>query len=109
MKALLFGLLLAGCAHAPSPLSEYVAGAVDAVKQTGLQQPPDIYVSWEQTGSMGSCKTIAGRRIVYIRPHVILRAARTTQEARSLITDVLAHELAHAALSCSDTDHQVIP
>jgi hypothetical protein len=108
MRHILLVLFTLSCSPATRTLDQYVAGAVDAVEQAAPTEPPTIVVDWRHEGPMGECKRIDGAPIVYLYPRVILRAARTTQEARSLIRDVLAHELAHAVLSCSDKDHEVM-
>lgn len=101
--------LLFGCtgAQPANPIAEYLRGVEDAVRQAAPERMPTIVVTWnEDAPGFGACRIVAGERLVYVHAGRILRVARTVEEARSLITDVLVHELGHAALSCSDADHQ---
>lgn len=87
------------------PLEQYLLGVRDAVAEA----PPDIYVDLTTRGDeLGSCRVIAGRRVVYLYVASILKRTRSTAEARLKIAEVLAHELSHAALTCSDADHSTL-
>lgn len=96
------------------PLEQYLLGVRDAVAEAQANHPnslapPDIYVDLTTRGDeLGSCRVIAGRRVVYLYVASILKRTRSTAEARLKIAEVLAHELSHAALTCSDADHSTL-
>jgi hypothetical protein len=101
-----------GCAAQPrqSPISEYVAGIKDAIDSSPPARLPTLVVTWDPAEvELGQCRRIAGQIVVYLHVGRILESAATVAEARSLITEVLVHELAHARLTCTDADHAHLP
>jgi hypothetical protein len=109
---LLLVVVTSACGGAPkqSPLSEYVAGIQDAIVSTQPERVPTLVVTWDPGEvELGQCKRIAGQPVVYLHIGKILDSANTVEEARTLIAEVLVHELAHARLTCSDADHAQLP
>ncbi len=112
----LFGLLACSscAAQQGDPLEQYLLGVRDGIAEAQHEYPsalipPDVYVDMTTVGDeLGACKAIAGKRVVYLYVASILKRTRSTQEARLKIAQVLTHELAHAALTCSDADHSRI-
>jgi hypothetical protein len=104
--------LAISCAATPtqSPISEYVAGIKDAIDSSQPERLPTLVVTWDAAeAELGQCRRIAGQTVVYLHVGRILESAATVAEARSLITEVLVHELAHARLTCTDADHAHLP
>lgn len=112
LMPLIFAVVTTACGAAPrqSPLSEYVAGIQDAIASTQPERVPTLVVTWDPGEvELGQCKRIAGQPVVYLHIGRILDSANTVEEARTLISEVLVHELAHARLTCSDADHAQLP
>lgn len=105
-------LALTSCASLQGdPLEAYLLGVNDGIREAQANHPsslapPDVYVDMTTRGEeLGSCRVIADRRVVYLYVASILGRVRNATEARLKIAEVLAHELGHAALTCSDADH----
>lgn len=105
-------IALTSCAaQQGDPLEQYLLGVRDGIAEAQMrhpstQAPPDVYVDLSTRGSrLGSCRIVAGRRVVTLYVAAIIQQTRSTREARLRIGEVLAHELIHAGLTCSDADH----
>jgi len=112
LAAAVLASVLTGCAASPtqSPISEYVAGIKDAIDSSQPERVPTLVVTWDPAeAELGQCRRIAGQTVIYLHVGRILDSAATVAEARSLITEVLVHELAHARLTCTDADHARLP
>ena len=100
-----------GCGHAPprSPTAEYLAGIEEAIERMQPKHMPTLIVTFDKDElEMGQCRRIAGQAFVYLHLGVITDRVDSPLEARALIAEVLAHELGHAELTCSDADHAVL-
>jgi hypothetical protein len=104
-----------GCAalsEQHSPVGEYLMGVEDALLEHAHNHPdgslpPTIIVDFNpEAKDFGACSTVAGVRYITIYVGAIMKHARTPREGRLLIAEVLAHELGHAALTCTDQDHR---
>jgi len=81
----------------------------EALERMQPKRIPTIIVTWDKRElELGQCRRIAGEAIVYLHVGVIADRAKDALEARALIADVLAHELGHAELTCSDADHGLL-
>jgi hypothetical protein len=110
-RAALLALVLPGCAqrNIKNPLTEYLAGMSDAVERVQPAHVPTLIMTWDlQRNELGQCKRIDGEPVIYVHVGRIREQTRSVEEARELIAEVLAHELGHAQLTCSDRDHAVL-
>jgi hypothetical protein len=114
-------LALAGCyGQQNDPLEQYLLGvrdglaearfpcaeAEDATCEPYSGSPPEVLVSWrEDDGPLGTCRRVDGIPLVTIYPLRIIRQAQDVAQGRLLIGQVVAHELQHARLTCTDADH----
>jgi hypothetical protein len=109
---LFYGCAALGGQH--SPTGEYLMGVEDALlehqfKNPGASTPPILLIDFvSRSPVLGKCSTAAGVRYLTIYVGEINRRARDPQHGRLLLAEVLTHELAHGALSCTDADHEVM-
>lgn len=115
-------LLLAGCyGQQNDPLEQYLLGVRDGLAEARFPcaeaedatctpysgSPPEVLVSWrEDDGPLGTCRRVDGIPLVTIYPRRIIRQAQDVAHGRLLIGQVVAHELQHARLTCTDADHE---
>lgn len=109
---LIYGCAALGGQH--SPMGEYLMGVEDAVLENQMAYPhvgppPIIVVDFETLDQgLGKCSVIEGDKYIYVYIAAIMKQAKSVREGRLLIAEVLSHELGHAALTCSDADHEVL-
>lgn len=94
---------------ARSPTAEYWAGIQEGIERMQPTHMPTIIVTFDKDAlDMGQCRRIAGETIVYLHLAAIADRTSSPAEARALIAEVVAHELGHAELTCSDADHALL-
>ncbi|HET9929092.1 MAG TPA: hypothetical protein VFQ35_00310 [Polyangiaceae bacterium] len=92
-----------------SPTAEYLSGIQEAIERMQPTRMPTLIVTFDKDAlEMGQCRRIAGETIVYLHLGAIADRTSSPTEARALIAEVLAHELGHAELTCSDADHGLL-
>lgn len=104
-------LLCFACGHQTerSATAEYLAGIQEAIERMHPKRMPTLIVTFDADAlEFGQCRRIAGEAIVYLHLGVIADRTNSPTEARALISEVLAHELGHAELTCSDADHALL-
>ncbi|MGC4087792.1 MAG: hypothetical protein QM756_07825 [Polyangiaceae bacterium] len=107
--ALLSGATACQQPPARSVTAEYLAGMEDAIQRMQPRQLPTIIVTWSKDAlELGQCRRIAGEAIIYLHLGVIADRAQSADQVRALTAEVLAHELGHAELSCTDADHAAL-
>lgn len=103
--------LCIACGQKParSATAEYLAGIEEAIERMQPKRMPTLIVTFDKDElEMGQCRRIAGQPFVYLHLGAIADRAGSPIEARALIAEVLAHELGHAELTCSDADHALL-
>jgi hypothetical protein len=106
MTRLALLLLCASCAT-QTATGEYLRGVEEGIAAAHIARPPTVVIDWTRhPGPLGTCRETEVGRVITIFAGRILEQADTVQSARRLFAEVVAHELTHAALSCSARDHE---